>query len=340
MASLYQRKDSPTFWVRYKGLDGSWKSKNTGYRPTNQIEKRQAERLADSLSFREKVNRPPSSSAGWDWVPSWIEATWSNRPATYRAYRLRWRTLEKWLGEINLHGPANVQRSNCIEYFQWRARTGVCRNTALWDLKFLNQVMAEAVKRGMATSSPAKELGIKKEASAEKATWTDAEIATVDRVLATDHKFDWLRVTFLLGRYQAARLGSCAVPLSCVDLSRGTIGYPDIQVKGGKGYSQPIDKRLMPSLTEIVEHRRSIGADTLCDLPAMPSLMWRQFLDVLGIKVSHHSLRVTWITKAALAEIPESIAQRFSNHSSNTVHRIYMRFTNADLAGMLDKLVG
>jgi integrase len=67
--------------------------------------------------------------------------------------------------------------------------------------------------------------------------------------------------------------------------------------------------------------------------------VWREFLDELGISdVSHHDLRRTWITRAALAGIPESVAQKFSNHARQTVHRIYQAFTTDDVAGMLERL--
>jgi integrase len=110
-------------------------------------------------------------------------------------------------------------------------------------------------------------------------------------------------------------------------------------VKGRKAYTQPIDARLLPTLKEIVTHRRRNKCKTLCDLPELPSVEWRKFLDEMGIKgVSHHSLRVTWITKAALAGIPESVAQAFSNHDSTAVHRIYQKFTTDNIAKMLERL--
>jgi len=100
-------------------------------------------------------------------------------------------------------------------------------------------------------------------------------------------------------------------------------------------------------LREIVEHRKASGKKTLSDIPTgakgskqkPPSVQWREYLDSLGIfDVSHHDLRRTWVTKAALAGIPEAIACRFSNHSSLTVHRIYQRFTTSDVAAMLARL--
>lgn len=90
---------------------------------------------------------------------------------------------------------------------------------------------------------------------------------------------------------------------------------------------------------QIVARRRAAGASTLADMPDMASLHWRKFLDSLGMtNVSHHSLRVRWVSEAAKAGIHEAAAMRFSGHSSSEVHRIYLKLTTADLASQLEKL--
>jgi hypothetical protein len=98
-----------------------------------------------------------------------------------------------------------------------------------------------------------------------------------------------------------------------------------------------------------LEHRKAQGKQTLCDLPALPSLEWRRFLDGLKsrigdaaepniLDISHHDLRRTWVTAACLAGIPEAAACRFTNHSSSEIHRIYLALTASDMSGMLDRL--
>src|SRR6202022_4728991 len=110
-------------------------------------------------------------------------------------------------------------------------------------------------------------------------------------------------------------------------------------VKGGKGYSQPIDPAFYPILQDLVAHRQRIGSSMLCEIPILPSVKWRVFLDELGLKhLVHHGLRATWITRAALAGIPESLAKRFVNHASSQVHAIYQKITANDLLPMLDAL--
>jgi integrase len=347
MASLYYRGDA--IWINYKGEDGRWHSKTTGYRKSNPGERRQAELLRDKQTLRERTERPTVHAAGWDWVDSWVESRWGSSEATTpKLYRSEWKTLQKWLVEIEVKGPATLRREQCQQYPQWRKKNNAEQNTAIGELKFLGQVMKEAVTRQLAQSNPAAALGLKKASPKENRTWTDKELAKVDAALLAQDKFGWMRVTFLLGRYQAARIGSCAVPLDCIDfkLKPKTIFYGD--PKGGteKAFSQPIDPRLVPALAEIVKYRRSIGALTLCDIPdpdnneIPPGVRWRRFLDSLGIKgVSHHDLRRTWITKAAISgRISESLACKFTNHSSLAVHRIYQKFSTEDMAEMLTRL--
>jgi integrase len=339
MASLYTRGD--TIWINYKSEDGKWKNKSTGYRQSNPGERRAAEKLRDRVTLRERSQRPMTKpNGGWIWVDDWIETAWgASTGTTPQLYQSQWRTLQHWLKEADIPGPVNVTREACLSYPTWREEHHGGRNTAVGELKLFAQILEEGVRRGYCTSNPARKLGLKRAPAAQRRAWTEDELAKVDAHLAKHDPYGFLRVTYLLGRYQAARLRSCAVPLADIDLERSTIYYRE--PKGGrkKAFSQPIDKRLLPVLTDIVAHRRAIGATKLCDIPQFPSIEWRHMLDSLGINgVSQHDLRRTWITRAAMANIPESVAMKFSGHSSSTVHQVYQAFSTSDVASMLDRL--
>jgi integrase len=339
MASLYPRGDA--IYISYRSEDGKRKNKATGLRQSNPGERKQAQRLCDRQTLAERTAAPTTRVTDWLWVDGWIETTWGNVKATTPSlYRSQWRTLQKWLASIDVTGPRGLTREHCLAYPAWRAQHNGRQNTAIAELKLLRQIMKEAIVRKLVTDNPAQALGLKKDDPEESRAWTDAELERVDAELQQpEHRFGWIRVTFLLGRYQAARIGSCAVPLRLIDLKNKTIHFE--KPKGGRerAYTQPIDERLVPALTEIVKHRTAKKETTLCDLPDFASLEWRRFLDGLGITdVSHHGLRRTWVTEAAKAGIPEAIACRFSNHSSVSVHRIYQRFTTDDVASMLKRL--
>jgi len=340
MASLYNRSDSPFIWIRYKDAAGKWASKNTGYRQDNIGDRKQAEIVAKRKSLEEMASKPVRvASHNWeDWAMPWIIARWGNRtnrtPKMYTNYFWRWL---KYFQENEVTQPATLRREHVINYLEWRQKHGGHRNTAIHEIKFLGMLMDEAINRGYATTNPARKLHIEKTAPAEKVPWSEFEVEQVEKALAERNKFGWMHVTFLMGLYQAARLRQSEIPLSRIDFRRRIIDYPSDRVKGGKGYSQPIDSDFYPILQELVAHRQSLGKSLLCEIPVLPSVEWRRFLDTLGLKhLVHHGLRATWITRAALAGIPESLAKRFVNHASSQVHAIYQKITATDLMPMLD----
>jgi site-specific recombinase XerC len=346
MASLYKRKGrSPFFWIRYK-QDGAWKSKATAFRIDNPGEQKQAQLLAQRMTLEERLRQPINIGVGhWEnWVDAWLESRWTNKATTTsNRYRRHLRRLLAFFDEIGVKTPSGLKREHIDRYFAWRKKRKGNRNTAIHELKFAKQLMDEAVTRGYASKNPVAGLRYRKEPAAEKSVWTAEEMALVETVLEREQWGKWLHVSFLLGRYQAARLRQCQVPLSAIDLEHGTITYPAIVVKGGKSFSQPIDPDFLPKLKELVKSRKA-GLDAeLCVIPGdegvPPSVQWRELLDSLGLlHLSHHGLRVTWITAAARAGINEQSAMRFCHHASESVHAIYTKLQADDLAPMLQRL--
>jgi integrase len=148
----------------------------------------------------------------------------------------------------------------------------------------------------------------------------------------------------------------CEIPLTDIlfdGSNGGTITYWRTidgrpLTKGNKPFSHPIDPRAVPLLKEIVAARRAEGSKSLCDVPSggVPAgVIYRQFLDGVGFhKISHHGLRYTWITRAALSGrnghrgISLAEAKRFVNHGSTAVHEIYQRLSVSDLVHVPDAL--
>ena len=197
--------------------------------------------------------------------------------------------------------------------------------------------MNRAIQLGYATINPCVRMGFKRTEPKAKNPWTDEEIGIVMKAIAFAPQ--WIAVTFLLGLYQAARLRQCMVPIADIDLKNKRITYWKTVdgrplTKGNKPFTQPIDDRLLPKLREIIAARKAGGHRSLCDLPsAIPSVEWREFLDVCGLpRLVHHGLRVTWITRAAVSGVPMALAKRFVNHGSTSVHEIYQRLYADDIA--------
>jgi integrase len=187
-------------------------------------------------------------------------------------------------------------------------------------------------------------MGLKRTPTKEKKPWLPEQVQTVADAIGA--QADWMQASFILGYYQAARLRQCEVPLKDIDLQRRRITYWRTLkgrplTKGNKPFSQPIAKAAIPLLRALIERRRKAGHADLCTIPVLPSVEWRRFLDSLGLKeISHHGLRVTWITQAALSrrKISREEAKAFVNHGSTAVHEIYQRLNADDVAHVADAL--
>jgi Phage integrase SAM-like domain len=347
MASIYRRPETSYIWITYKGEDGKRKRVNTGYRWDNNVERLHAEKLAKAKTFEELRNKPIKERGGWDWIPEFIEARWGHKQnGTLHLRKLYYHRFRQFVDEKGIVVPGALRREHAPMFLEWRKEKGCGRNTAIAEIKSIGTILEEAVARGYINANPFRKLGFKQEAQEHKTPWTLEQVNLALEAAEKKERFGWLHVALLLGRYQAIRIGQCRVPIVGVDLARRIIHYPDAIVKGGKGYSQPIDPEFHPLLSEIVEHRRKLGKSNLCDLPQLPSVVMRRFLDSLARfdvgfnDISHHGLRATWITQAALSGvITETLAKRFVNHASSEVHAIYQRITATDLLPMLDAFV-
>lgn len=344
MASTYLRPDSPYIWIRYKDATGKWKNANSGYRKDNLGDRRNAKLVAREKSLEEAKQRilTPGRSAFVEWLPSWIEQRWQDKSSlTLRKYRLYCRTWLEYLDGIGANSPATVTRESVLNYEQYRRKQGTARNTVLQEIGFFGQVLDEAISRGYATTNVARHLRLASTPRKHKEVWTDDQIQLAIDAAEKADRFGWIHTVLLMGRFQAARLSSCEVPLAAISLERREIRYPAIVMKGGKAFTQAIDPRFLPILAEIVAHRRTLGESTLCSLPSnpSPSMELRRFLDALGLHgLSQHGLRTSWVTRAALSGIPESATMKFTNHSSREVHAVYTRLSSGDVVQFFDRL--
>jgi hypothetical protein len=335
MASLYLR--GQTYWLTYKDDSGKWRSKSTGYRANNFGEKKQAELLCRKATKEEQAARDVSVAGDQfeDWVPRWLKERYDGRKGTtYDRYSRSWRVLERYFQSLGVKTPAQVTFNVVDGYLSWRLQNNGKKNTAIGELKLLAMILDHAIRKGFLQANVARRLGLKRERAAEKIPWPDNAVVTVAKDLAEKRFSSWMHVSLGFGLYQAARLRQIeGLPLSAIDLERGVIHYPFSFVKGEKSFSQPIDPRFRPLLARIVDALRKQDQTTLPRLPQFPSIEWRTYLDGLGYEdLSHHGLRVRWITEAAKAEVPLAKAKKFVNHSSDLVHEIYQKLTVTDVS--------
>jgi integrase len=352
VASIYSRKDSPNLWIKFKNESGKWVAMNTGFRRDNPGDRKQASNLARTTSLKEMATKTSKASGSeWqDWVIPWINSRWGDvqKPETsahvYGRYFYRWL---KYFEERKITTPQLFKREHTDDYLAWRTQQGAGRNSAIGELKFLAQVLDEAIARNFVSGvNVCRKLRIRADKPADKIPWSDEEVSMVQTELEKNHLYDWMHVSFLLGLHQAARLRMCAIPLSVIDFDKRIINYPGTVMKGGKSFSQPIAPEFIDVLRSVVEHRRKLKKSTLAEIPdpykhqEPAGVQWRKLLDSLGLhNLSHHGLRVRWITQAALLGVHESMAMKFANHRGLAVHRIYQKIQNDDVATMLDGLL-
>lgn len=345
MASIYTRKGSPFFWIRFKSTDGKWIGKATGYKTGNPGDRRQAEIVAQKLSIEERERTPASPREYWDsWVDTFLQQTYGHsHSTTLTVYRRYWTRLRKWLGTESLMAPAQLNYSALLRYKALREKQKISINSIVHELKFLGVLMKEAIHRGFATNNPCLRMGFKRTTPKPKVPWTDEQAAIVAAAIRLED--DFLQASFILGFYQAARLRQCAVPLKDIDLERRRITYwrtldNKPLTKGNKPFTQPIAGAALPMLRELAARRADGGHRALCEIPERPSLIWREFLDRFGFEeLCHHGLRTTWITKAARSgKVTRAEAMRFVNHGSTAVHEIYQRLNADDVAHVADAL--
>lgn len=346
MASTYTRPDSDFIWMRFKRDDGKWAAKATQYRKDNFGDARQAELLARDMTREERLRKTSAKSTErWaDWVDQWIGDRWGKieQKNTLILYQKYWWDLSRWLLDHSINTPLQMSYNAAMQFRADSMADGKSSNWTILRLKLMSQIMTEAVRRGFAQGNPLVKMGLRADKPKAKPAWSDEVIALVNREVKKQEQ--WMRVTFLLGLFQACRMRQCEIPLADIDLARGWITYWRTidgrpLVKGDKPFTQPIDPRLLPELREIVAARRAGGHRSLCDLPPFgASLAWRRFLDGIGLQglgFSQHGLRVTWITRAATSGrngqrgIFLAEAKRFVNHGSTSVHEGYQRL-NAD----------
>lgn len=332
MASIYTKKGSAFFWLRYKDATGRWRGKQTGYHLDNLGDQRQAKLLARKQSAIEagRVTAPGDALA--DWVLPWLIATYGHsETTTLDVYSRMWRTLAKFLAEHRLSRAVQIERKHVTAYLTWRVQTA-SRNMAIQEIKMMGMILGEAVTRGQCTTNPFSKPGLVRDKAEEKSVWSDDEIRATAAHLEK-YRCRWMRTAFYFGVYQACRLRQCQVPLGAIRLDLNVIQYPDRLVKGRQGFTQPIDPRFRPILEGLMAEARKAGETTLCKVPWDASLRLRRSLDLLGFDhLVHHGLRVTWITRAAENGIPESQAMAFCHHESREVHRVYKKLSSVGIA--------
>jgi integrase len=333
MASLFKMSGKPFWYLRHK-VDGEWKKSSTGLRHDDPNETAKARALRAEAEVSE-FRSAPVSKIGWEWVDRFIATSGLAEDSKIR-YNGAWKWMQMFLQENRLD-ISSVRYSHVEDYIVWRPnqkkksgkRAG--RNTAIQEIKFLQMIMNEAVRRSLIVANPLASLKLRKDETKVKRAFTPEEIELCRE--AVKSREEWMRVCFEIGLFTGCRLRETRIPLTFIDLEAAvpTITFP--APKGGrrKAFSVPIPDALMEMFRAMKKEKRR--THTIAEFPFQPSRCWQNFFQSLGIKgVSFHCLRVTKITQMRREGVPREVAMRLVNHSSELVHLLYDRHRVQDLA--------
>lgn len=358
MATLYPRKDSPFFWIKYRGKNGRIIQESTGCRKHMAIDIRrakalEAERTAEEL--RRNVPVHTKREQGWAWVRDFLRLRNGAREQTMNHNLRCWTTMEMFLDEKKIPSPANLTREHCFDYMTWRrepkpkqGKFFACHNTALHEVKLLGSVAQEAVNRGMLTANPCLRLNIGKQAVKKKPELTEADCALIRASIAkeTDPAIrDFLSNSFEIARHQGCRITETSLnPQTDVEIFKGPgrnnkRGLITFLAKGGKRFTTVLHPNLIP----LFERLKAQGKTRTWATPegrvfSWASGYWFRFLRRIGLKekgVTFHCTRVTVISELARNDVHISKAKSFVGHASTAIHEIYQRLNVSDVAGVV-----
>ena len=327
----------PFWYLRYK-KDGIWKKGSTGLRhddPNDTAKARALRAEAEAAEFR----AAPVSKIGWEWVNRFVETSGLSEKTIIR-YRGAWSWVQMFLQEKHL-SLTDVRYPHVEEYMVWRVgrkkksgkRAG--RNTAILEIKFLQLLLNEAVRRSLIIANPLASLKLHREDAKPKRAFTPEEIEACREALKS--REDWMRVSFEIALFTGCRLRETRIPLTSIDLDAEvpTITFPT--PKGGrkKAFSIPVPSSLFPMFRAMKQH--SPLSHTIREFPFQPSRCWQNFFKRVGLHdVCFHCLRVTKITQMRREGVPREVAMRLVNHSSELIHLLYDRHRVQDLAAYAD----
>jgi hypothetical protein len=159
MASLYRKKGSQYFWIEFRNATGERCQQSTKLRFDNPYETREARKLRDDLSRREREATPGRPEMWHTWVGRFLSQRYSETPLTYKRAIEAWRNIAGFLDIRGIIVPRQLSRQLVRDFVSWRenpvgqygsgrinlaVRAG-SRNTAILEVAFWSAIMQEAV---------------------------------------------------------------------------------------------------------------------------------------------------------------------------------------------------
>jgi len=341
-ASVIVRKDRPFLFISY--LDPRSRQRVrvvTEFRRDDPRGRLKALELAREKS-KEALADSHAAPGLWDsWVIDHLTLRYLKKIQTLGRELTYWKVVRAYLDEKRILSPRGLDYNLAVGYLAWRkkhvrkSKKTIAHNTALAELKALGRLMREAVRRGFCASNPCDSLEIQKDAPAEKPEITDEEIIAIRAELARREgalplRERWMTISFEIALHQGCRFAETCLPMSAVDLERGTIKF---HAKRDVIFTALLHPELRPLLVAL----KAAGA-THTYAPrdrGEASREWHRFFhgregEGKWPHLCFHCTRVTVVTRLARAGVPQQQAMAFVHHADELIHKIYLRLKPED----------
>ncbi len=347
--NFYSRKDSPWLWVQWGGGGvGKRTCQRTALRKDDpDFERKRAllrldwqRRLllagpSDVAQTAEDAEGGPGATRdghGWAWVVSYLATRYRAKERSRKIYQIQWRWLFEFFAGREIMSPAELQRVHCFDYISWRtsqvkqkSRKSPKLNTALGELKLLRLVMREAVTRGLAVENPAVKMDVERDEPEPKPDITDAEAAKIYAALEGEPQC--MQRAFFLAFNTGLRFATTRLHRSQVFWDQGRIMIE--KPKGGRKREFAIE--IYPAIEPLLRGWWESGEPWFWTPPkgeeTIMGLRWTRFFRGIGLPhLCFHCTRVAFITRGAMAGVPESAMLQMVNHARSEIHRIYQRW--------------
>ena len=333
MASLYARKNSPYWWVKFTDDSGRTRQESTKLLRNDPAQTREAKLELAKRTQRELERGSQRSPTLALWVPDYLQARYATSPKTLERYHQMWAHWASFLTEHRITAAKQITYDLCLAFLRHRTKQGAHHNTGLSELAFLGLVMREAIRRGYATTNPVAQVRVPRVPPPEKPEITEHDLKRIWNGLK--ERPAWMQRAFFIGLHTGCRLRETSFPLTNVDFVNAQIYFSNPKGGRNRGYSVPI----APELLEYLRKIKEAGETVSVELPSRPSHRWRDFFRDLGMpQYCFHCLRVTFITRGARAGVPERLMRRLVNHASVLAHRIYQRVGSDELTAAVAQI--
>ena len=313
----------------------------------------QARKVLNSI-LENTGQAPMQTETIHDYFTNWLNGKeLANKPRTAERYGI---VVEKFLASLGQKArrPLGALTSRDVESFRNQSiDDGKAPKTISIEIKILRTVLNVARRQGRITANPAEAVELPKIVSHTRDLFTPEQV----RMLLAAAKDEW-QTAILTGYYLGARLTDVVnLTWENVDLTGGVITYE--QRKTGK----PVTAPLHPDLKD---HLLKLAGDNprapLCPALQKRSVGGRKGLSVsftnimrdAGIgqqqvkgkgkqgrkfsKLSFHSLRHTFTSALANANVPAEVRQKLTGHADAATHQKYTHLELAPLQAAIATL--